>query len=161
MKLLHVLFSSNSSFIVPTNHDRMVSSVVVEDVSALNSIVVSEPSYRRSFSLKEKREYVQAVELVLSNHPGMSTRRACSVIGLSPVYFVCFKKVLKKVDAIDQGEAIVAHKINGAARKIHPGRENVLSAVHDDLSRFVFETRQRGIQLSTRMLRQEACRVLP
>ena len=141
----------------------MVTSVVVDDVplSGLNSVVVSEPSYRRSFSIKEKREYVQAVELVLYNHPGMSARQACGVIGFSPVYFVRFKKILKKVDAIVQGEGIVSHKINGAARKIHPGRASVLSAVQDDLSRFVFETRQRGIQLSTRMLRQEACRVLP
>ena len=65
------------------------------------------------------------------------------------------------MDAIEQGEAIVTHKINGAAQKIHPGCASVLSAVQDDLSRFVFETHQRGIQLSTRMLRQEASRVLP
>jgi hypothetical protein len=45
----------------------------------------------------------------------MSARQACGVIGFSPVYFVRFKKILKKVDAIVQGEDIVSHKINGAA----------------------------------------------
>jgi hypothetical protein len=56
----------------------------------------------------------------------MSARQACGVIGFSPVCFVRFKKILKKVDAIEQGEVIVTHKINGVARKIHPGARECL-----------------------------------
>ena len=46
-------------------------------------------------------------------------------------------------------------------RKIHPGPPSLLSVIKEDLSRYVFETRQRSIQLNTRMIHKEACRLLP
>jgi len=141
----------------------MVSTVLVHDapLSAHNCVTTAEPSFRRSFSSKEKREYVQAVELVFANHQGMSCCQACATIGFSQIYYIRFKKAIKKVDDLEQGVALVTQKINGTARRIHPGRTSILSVVQEDLSCFVFEDRQRGIQVSTRMLRQEAYRLLP
>ena len=49
-------FSLNSSFIVVTNISKMVSAVLVHDapLSAPNCVTTADPSFRRSFSIKEK-----------------------------------------------------------------------------------------------------------
>ena len=72
-----------------------------------------------------------------------------------------FKKVIKKVDALKNGTTFVPYKTNGNACKIYPGPPSLLSVIKQDLSRFAFEMRQRGIQVSTHMICQEACRLLP
>ena len=131
---------------------------VIEPLSALTTRE-SEPTLRKAFAIKEKREYVQAIDAIVSQ--GISRRKACSMLGLHPVYYARFKKVLRKVDDLENGDAFVAHKTNGTACKVHAGCPSLLSAIQEDLSRFIFETRQRGIQVSTRMVRQEACRLLP
>ena len=98
---------------------------------------------------------------MLVNHQGMPCCQACAAIGFSQICYIGLKKAIKKVDDLEQGVALVTHKINGTARRIHPRHKRILSAVQEDLSRFVFETRQCGIQVSTLMLRQQACRLLP
>ena len=55
----------------------------------------------------------------------------------------------------------VHYKVNGSTRKIHPGRPSILSAVRDDLQQFIAVTRTHGIQVSSRMARHEASRLLP
>ena len=55
----------------------------------------------------------------------------------------------------------MAHKTNGTVRKVHAGCPSLFSAIHKDLSCFIFETRQCRIQVSTRMVHQQACRLLP
>ena len=110
---------------------------------------------RRSFSIKEKCEVVQAVELVIAEKK-VSCHQACTMIGISQMYYTRFKKAIKKVADLDDADAFVAHKINGTAQKIHPGLSSILSIIHNDLSHFVSETRLKGIQVSTRMVRHEA-----
>jgi len=118
-----------------------------------------ERSHRKSFSIKEKREYVHAVDILVEKD--VSRRKACSILGLHPTYYIRFKKVIEKVDALENSAGFAPHNTNGTARRVHPGRTSLLSVIKDDLSHFIFEKRQRGIQVSTRMVRQEACRLLP
>jgi hypothetical protein len=65
------------------------------------------------------------------------------------------------VDALEKSDVYVPYKINGSARKIHPGAPSLLRVIQDDLSQFVLRARHNGIQVSTRMIRQEAARLLP
>ena len=51
---------------------------------------------RRSYSIKEKRELVQAICTLVSS--GVSIPQACSLFGLPHQYYYCFKNVLKTVD---------------------------------------------------------------
>jgi hypothetical protein len=83
------------------------------------------------------------------------------MVGLPHNYYPHFKKVIKKLNDLEQDAGFVPFKTNGTACKIHPGRPSLLQAIQEDLSRFVFKIRQHGIQVSTRMIRQEACRLLP
>jgi hypothetical protein len=71
------------------------------------------------------------------------------MIGVSQMYYRRFKK---KVADLDDADAFVVHKIYGTARKIHSRHSSVLSIIHDDLSRFVSETRLKGNQVSTEMV---------
>ena len=87
---------------------------------------------------------------MLANHQGISCCQVCAVIRFSQIYYIRFKKAIKKVDDLEQGVALVTHKINGTVQRIHPGRTRILSVVQEDLSSFVFETCQHGIQVSTR-----------
>lgn len=118
-----------------------------------------EASLRRSFSVKEKREYVVTVDAIIAT--GATRRQACAMVNLPHNYYPRFKKVLSKIDDLEKNDGFVPFKTNGIARKIHPGRPSLLQEIREDLSRFVFEIRQRGIQVSTRMIRQEASRLLP
>ena len=118
-----------------------------------------ERSHRESFSIKEKREYVYAIDILVEKN--ISRRNACSILGLHPIYYMRFKRVIAKVDALENIVGFVPHNTNGTAHRVHPERPSLLSVIKDDLSRFIFEKRQWGIQVSTCMVRQEACRLLP
>ena len=56
-----LVFSLYSSFIVVTNHGRMVSTGLVDDapLSAPNCATTVDPLFRRSFPIKGKQEYVR------------------------------------------------------------------------------------------------------
>ena len=92
---------------------------------------------------------------------GASRQHACSMVGLPHNYYPRFKKVIKKIDELEQDSGFVPFKTNGTDCKIHPGRPSLLQAIQEDLSRFVFEIRQCGIQVSTHMIWQEVCHLLP
>ena len=113
----------------------------------------------KSVSLKDKRDFVHAVDSILAT--GICRRQACHHLGLSSMYYTRFRKVIKRVDALKNGATFVPYKTNGNVRKIHPGTSSLLTVIKQDLSCYVFETRQHGIQLNTRMIRQEACCLLP
>ena len=113
-----------------------------------------DPRFRKSYSIKEKRELVQSVQFLMSAR-NVTVRQACLLIGVSPMYYTRFKRIIKKIDDIENGEVFIPYKTNGSARKVHPGGRGFLADVKEELSRFVFETRQLGIQVSTRMVRQE------
>ena len=126
---------------------------------AIVATVGAEPLLRKSFSIEDKKEFVQAINATVAT--GVSRRQACSRLGLPHVYCTRFEKVIAKVDALENGDAFIPHNINSTARKIHSGAPSLLSVIKDDLARFIFEARQRGIQVSIHLIRQEACCLLP
>jgi hypothetical protein len=114
---------------------------------------------RRSYSIKEKRELVQAIRTLVSK--GFSIRRACPLLGLPHQYYYRFEKVVQVADELERKELFVHYTVNSTARKLHPGRPSILASVRNELTQFVAATRTRGIQVSSRMVRHEACRLLP
>jgi hypothetical protein len=78
------------------------------------------------------------------------------MIGLPHQYYSCFKNAIKTADDLEKSDTFVHYKISGAARKLHPGHPSVLTVICDKLNQFVFETREQGIQVSTRMVQQHA-----
>jgi hypothetical protein len=66
-----------------------------------------------------------------------------------------------KADDVEHGDVFVLYKTNGSSQKVHPGGKSIINGLKDDLSCFVFETQQGGFQVSTRMVQQEAGRLLP
>jgi len=107
-----------------------------------------------------KRELVQSMPLLMDKH-NVSARQASLLIGVNQMYYTRFKRVIKKIDDVEHRDVFVPYKTNGLARKVHPGGKSFLNGVKEDLSHFVFETRQLGIQVSTRMVLQEAGHLLP
>ena len=65
------------------------------------------------------------------------------------------------VDALENGDAFIPYKINGAVCKIHPGTFSLLSVIKDELAHVIFEARQHRIQVSIHLIHQEACCLLP
>ena len=62
------------------------------------TVVVSfedERSRRKSYSIKDKREFIQANDALVST--GASRRDACSRVGLPHMYYACFEKRLKRL----------------------------------------------------------------
>ena len=51
---------------------------------------------------------------------------------LVSVYYMCFKKVIKRVDALKNGATFVLYKTSGNACKMHPDPPSVLSAIKQD-----------------------------
>jgi len=95
---------------------------------------------RRSYSIKEKRDIVQAVWTLVAN--GVSVRQACSMVGVPHQYYYHFKKAVKTADDLEKSAVFIHYKCNGGAQKLHPGHPSILAAIRDDLSQFVCETRE-------------------
>ena len=136
-----------------------VEEAMVEEEAPFLGAVLAAPSLRKSFSLKEKRESVRDVDAIVAT--GLSRRNACLQLGVPHGYYARFKKAIALAQSLQNSAAFLPYNFNGTARKIHPGPPSVLDQIKDDLIRFVFETRERGIQVSTRMIHQEASRLMP
>jgi hypothetical protein len=67
-----------------------------------------EPSLRMPLSIKEKQDYIQAIDTIVAK--GISHCKACSIVGLHRVYYAHFKKVTQKVDKLEKDDAFVAHE---------------------------------------------------
>ena len=78
----------------------------------------NQPSLQRSFFLKDKMDFIHAVNALVST--SISCCQACSHVG-SHIHYMRFKKVLKKVDDLKNSASFVPYKTNGNALKIHPG----------------------------------------
>jgi hypothetical protein len=72
----------------------MVSVAIVNEASVSVAVAnqVSVPSFRKSFSIKEKQEYIQAVDLMVAKNKG----GACSMISISQIYYIHSKKSTKR-----------------------------------------------------------------
>jgi len=96
-------------------------SVITQVIKPLSALTTWEgkPTFRKSFAIKEKQKYIQAIDAIVSQ--GISHHKACSILGLHPVYYAHFKKVLWKVDDLENGDAFVVHTTNGTAGRVRPG----------------------------------------
>jgi len=110
---------------------------------------------RRSFSVKEKRELAQAVDVFRVPHK-VSCHQACAFVGISQVYYACFKKMIEKVDDLKNDNEFILYTIIDSSQKIYPGHSSFLDNMKVELCTFVSITREKGIQVSTRMVHQEA-----
>ncbi len=106
---------------------------------------------RRSYTIKEKHELVQAICILASR--GVSIHQACPLFGLPHQYYYRFKKAVKAANDLKANEVFVHYKVNGTTRKIHPGRPSIPASVCDNLTQFMTATRTRGIQVSSHMAR--------
>ena len=127
-------------------------------VSSSVILFEAERSRRRSYPIKEKRDFIHAIDTIVTT--GVSCRVACSRVGLSHTYYTRFKKAIAKVEGLEKSDVYVPYKTNGSARKIHPGAPSLLSIIQCDLSQFIVRAKHNGVQVSTRMIRQEAARLL-
>jgi hypothetical protein len=110
------------------------------------------PHYR-SYSIKEKREFVQAINTLVST--GASHCDKCYLVGLPHMYYACFKKAVEKVDGLEKSAAYIQYKTKGSACKIHPDPKSLLTAIQKDLARFVKHVRHSRIQVITHVIHQE------
>ena len=114
---------------------------------------------RKSFDIKDKRNAIQKIDALVS--AGFSQHQACLGVGIPPLYYRRWVKVLKKVDVMNAGDVYVSNKTNGTARRIHPGQKSILAGIGSQLNRFIFQMREQGIHLTNRMVSLEASQILP
>ena len=86
---------------------------------------------RKSFSIKDKREFILSVDSIVST--GASRREACTRLGLPHMYYERFKKAIEKVESLENGTGYIPYKTNNSARKIHPGPPSLLCVIKDNL----------------------------
>ena len=63
---------------------------------------------RKSFDIKDKRSAVQKIDALVS--AGFSQHQACLGVGIPPLYYRRWVKVLKKVDVMNAGDEYVSNK---------------------------------------------------
>jgi len=114
---------------------------------------------QKSYEIKDKRNYVQRVDELVST--GFSRRKACMGLGIPLLYYSRWKKLIEKVDAINSGTEFVPYNTKGTSRKIHPGRASVLVQVKQQLQQFMFRLCEQGVQVTNRIVLREAARLLP
>ena len=87
--------------------------ILTLSINMVTTVVTTEgkPLLWKFFSIKDKREYVIAIIAIMSTC--ISHRQACSQVGLSHMYYTCFKKVIEKVDTLKNGATFVPCKRNG------------------------------------------------
>jgi len=112
-------------------------------VTASVVLVESNQTRRKSFSIKDKREFILAVDTLVST--GASRHEACNRLGLPHMYYERIKKVIEKVESLENGTGYIPYKTNNSARKIHPVPQSLLCVIKDDFACFVVQTRHRGI----------------
>ena len=117
------------------------------------------PETRKSYDIKTKRVFVQTIDTLVSS--GNSRRASCAFVGIPPLYYHHWRRVLAKIDDVNAMEEFVAYSTKGTTCRLHHGRTTVLAAIHPELEAFMFKIREQGIQLMNRMVGREAARLLP
>ena len=113
----------------------------------------------KSYEIKDKRSVVQRVDELVSTR--FTRRKACLSLGIPLLYYSRWKKLIEKVDAINSNTELVPYNTKGTSRKIHPGQASVLVQVKQQLQQFTFQLYEQGVQVTNRMVLQEAARLLP
>ena len=116
-------------------------------------------SVHKIYSLKEKRDAVHTINTLVGH--GNSRRKASTAMGICPLYYRRWKRVISKVDDLKAVDSFCSFKTNGTARKIHTGHVGLLAPVKEQLSVFVSHLHEQGIQCTNRMVAREAARLVP
>jgi hypothetical protein len=90
---------------------------------------------RCSYTIKEKSKLVLAICTLASN--GVSILQACPLFGSPHQYYYRFKKAAKAANNLEANDVFVHCKVNGTARKIHPGRPSIRASVLEDLMQYI------------------------
>ena len=127
---------------------------------ATNLVVTTKAAkVRMSYEIKEKRQVVCHIDALLTS--GLSRCWACENVGVKYLYYRRWKKLIKKVDIINNGEHFVAYNTKGKAQKIHGGRPGILEPVETQLKSSVFKVCEQGVQLTNCMIGREAAWLVP
>ena len=90
------------------------------------------PSSRKSYELKDKRHIIHQIDGLVAS--GLfSCHKACAAVGIHPVYYSHWKKVVEKADELKSSTEFVSYNRRGNSCKIHPGWKSVLAQVKDEL----------------------------
>ena len=108
------------------------------------------PLTRKSYDIKTKRVFVQTIDMLVSS--GKSRCASCAFVGIPPLYYHRWKRLLTKVDDVDATEEFVAYSTKGTTRRLHRGCTSVLDTIQPELEAFMFKIREQGIQLMNRMV---------
>ncbi len=106
------------------------------------SSVIPKLTIRRSFEIKEKRNAVTMIDELVSS--GYSRRKACTVAGIPYLYYRHRKKLIAKIDGINDGKKFVSFNTKGTSRRIHQGRPSLLNGIEPQLKTFIFHVREQG-----------------
>ena len=104
-------------------------------------------SSRKSYELKDKRHIVQQIDGLVAGG-FCSRRKACAAVGICPLYYTRWKKVLEKADELNSSTEFVPYNMRGTSCKIHPGRKSVLAQVKDKLRAFTFKLCEQAVQVT-------------
>jgi hypothetical protein len=81
-------------------------------------------------------------------------------VGIPALYHRRWKKLINKVDDVNATDTFVSYNTHGTSRKLHQGRKSFLFTIKPQLKAFIYQLRDQGIQLTNRMVGQEAARLL-
>ncbi len=105
---------------------------------------------RKAYTIKYKRTAVRIITDLVSK--GKSVREAADQLNIPHFYYARWKEHIKKFDALET--SII--NVGGDLRKLHMGRPSFLETIREDLSRSIFEWRERGLQVTPRLVLGQA-----
>jgi len=117
------------------------------------------PVTRKSYDIKTKLVFIQTIDTLIMS--GRSHRASCAFVGIPPLYYRHWKRLLTKFEGVNATEEFVAYSTKGTTRRLHQRHTSVLAAILPELEAFMFKIREQGIQLTNRMVEQDAARILP
>ena len=95
------------------------------------------PTTRKAYEIKTKRVFVQTIDTLISS--GKSHRASCAFVGIPPLYYHRWRRLLAKIDDVNATEEFVAYGTKGTVRKIHRGLKSVLTTIRPKLEAFMFK----------------------
>jgi hypothetical protein len=115
---------------------------------------------RRSWTVREKREFVRSVDKYRAdsanfvNQHSPSLRQACRAFGMNHFVYGRWKKQLQRVT--DPSCPLIA---TGETRKLHPGPKSTIDNIAGALTHKVFALREQGLQVNNMRIRSEASKL--
>jgi hypothetical protein len=94
---------------------------------------------------------------------GFTCHYACLKVGILALYHRWWKKLINKVEDVNVTDAFVSYNTHRSSCKLHQGWKSFLPTIKPQLKAFIFiyQLRDQGIQLTNRMVGQEAACLLP